>query len=435
LNSPAQPTRPTPFLALRSRNFRLFFVGQFISVVGTWMQTMAQQWLVYELTHSASWLGIVTGAGAVPYVLLTLHGGKAADRYPRRTILVITQAAAMLLAFALALLNTNWIVPIRPWHIALLAALSGVVNAYNMPAQQAFVSEMVDDPAMLGNAIALNSLQFNVARVCGPVLAGVTLARFGATACFFLNGLSYIAVIISLIMMHLPPFVPVSRQLSLVSGFHYLARNRGPLRVILLVGAASLGAWSVSTLYPVYSDKFAAIAGTTLAARKQASAVILGRMMSASGVGAAIGGLLVASFSHRFARRFLLYIAAIFFGVTLLFFGACHSELPAMPALMLSGIFMTAFGITANTMVQEQVPDALRGRVMAIYSFVFGGLMPLGGLEIGFVANHLGASKAVYLNVGGYLFCVLLTLLWSQLDKRSQGLPLDLLETTSEPAT
>lgn len=420
--------RPSPFLALRSRNFRLFFVGQFISVVGTWMQTMAQQWLVYELTHSASWLGVVTGAGAIPYVLLTLHGGKAADRYSRRTILVITQAAAMALAVVLALLSTNWILPIRPWHIALLAALSGVVNAYSMPAQQAFVSEMVEQQAQLSNAIALNSLQFNVARVCGPVLAGFTLAHFGATACFFLNGLSYIAVIVSLLMMRLQPFVPSRQHLSMIGGFHYLAKNRGPLRVIFLVGAASLGAWSVATLYPMYADQFAISIAHSLAARKQASAVILGHLMAANGVGAALGGLFVAAFSHIFARRFLLYSSAIGFGVSLLFFGGCATELPAIPMLVICGFFMTAFGITANTVVQEQVPDSLRGRVMAIYSFVFGGIMPLGGLEIGFLAYRIGASMAVYANVGFYLMCVLLTLLWSQLDRNNSGFSKKMLE-------
>jgi DNA-binding MarR family transcriptional regulator len=173
---------PNPFYALRFRNFRLFFFGQMVSVAGTWMQIVAQQWLVFSLTHSAAWLGIVTGASAIPSVALTLYGGQIADRVPRRRILLVTQTASMILAVVLAVLATNRLLPIQAWHIALLAGLSGVVNAFNMPAQQSFVADMVEDRKVLGNAIALNSIQFNVARFVGPVAAGPFLSRSGRRA-------------------------------------------------------------------------------------------------------------------------------------------------------------------------------------------------------------------------------------------------------------
>lgn len=419
-------TNDGPFSALKYRNFRLFFIGQLISVIGTWMQVVAQQWLVYSLTHSAAWLGIVTGAGAIPYVILSLHGGNAADRYPRRTVLVITQTVSMLLAFVLALLNTNWITPIQPWHIALLAALSGVVNAYNMPAQQAFITDMIEERTALSSAISLNSFQFNIARFMGPVLAGWTLAHYGPVLCFTINGFSFLAVILSLLLMHIPEFLPSGTGMrNILGGFIYLRSHYRPLRVVLLVAFASLGAWSVSTLYPVYAYKYAASTVLLLSVKKinSESAVILGKMLAANGIGAALGGLITASVVNRMSRRTLFYGAAFAFGLSLLFFAISSHPIYAYIFLAINGLFMVAFAISANITVQEEAPDSLRGRVMAVYSLVFGGLMPLGGLEIGLLAHRIGAVKAILFNVSCFLLSVIVIFIWNITERNQARLP------------
>jgi MFS family permease len=399
-----------PFYALRFRNFRLFFYGQLISVAGTWMQTVAQQWLVYSLTHSAAWLGVVSGASAFPYVAFAVWGGQVADRRPRRTILVWTQVAAMALAFLLAVLATNRLVPVQAWHVAVLAGLLGIVNAFNMPAQQAFVVELVEHRAALGNAIALNSLRFNLARFLGPIFAGAVLVKLGAAACFALNGVSFLAVIASLLMMRLPPFLPQERELPVWEGFGYVRTNRRAFRVIALVGVASLFTWSVSTLFPVFAAQF------------HTGARGFSAMVAANGVGAVLGGMAVAAIGERLSRRLLVYGGAVFLCGALLLLAAASTYPLALGCLVLSGFTMIAFAISANTQVQEEVPDALRGRVMAIYSLVTAALVPLGGLEIGGLAERLGAVSAVRINA---VLCLLVTVTlwaWSQFERRAGSL-------------
>ena len=396
-----------PLYAMSFRNFRLFFVGQLISVAGTWMQTVAQQWLVWQLTHKPLWLGIISGASAIPYIVFALHGGEIADRVPRRVILVWTQIVAMLLAFVLAALASNRFVPIQPWHIAVLAGLSGIVNAYNMPAQQAFVSDMVEERDALSNAIALNSLRFNLARFIGPILAGVVLVKTNASVCFFLNALSFLAVIVSLLMMRLPAFVRRERSDSIWGGFTYIRDTPRVLRLVLLIGAGSIFAWSVSTLYPMLADQF----------RRGASGY--STMTALNGVGAALGGVALTLFGDRLPRRYVVYGGAIVFCIALFTLSIASTFALALAILVWSGFAMIVFAITANTRVQEEVPDALRGRVMAVYSLVFQGLMPVGGLEIGFLAGHLGGPEAIRINA---LICLLIAaslFAWSQVAQRS----------------
>jgi MFS family permease len=401
---PASPRRG-PLYAFSFRNFRLFFYGQLISVAGTWMQTVAQQWFVWELEHSAVWLGIISGASAIPYVLFSMAGGQVADRYPRRTTLIVTQTLAMLLAFALAFMASYPGIHVRAWHVAVLAALSGIVNAYNMPAQQAFVTDMVDDREALGNAIALNSLRFNLARFLGPILAGAVLVKAGAAACFFWNGMSYLAVIASLAMMRLKPFVPHDRRTSIWQGFQYIGHTRSIFRVVLLVATASLFAWSASTLYPVFATHF------------HQGARGFSRMMAFNGIGAALGGVALATFGERITRRLVVYGGACLFCVALLLFASAPSYTFSLGCLLVSGFFMIVFGISANTKVQEEVPDALRGRVMAVYSLVFQGLMPVGGLEIGFLAEHLNPTGALRINATLCLTITLALYAWSLLER------------------
>ena len=409
--APATAKSSNPFYALRFRNFRLFFFGQMVSVAGTWMQIVAQQWLVFSLTHSAAWLGIVTGASAIPSVALTLYGGQIADRLPRRRILLVTQTASMILAVALAVLATNRFLSIQAWHIALLAGLSGVVNAFNMPAQQSFVADMVEDRKVLGNAIALNSIQFNVARFVGPIAAGAVLVKIGAAGCFGVNALSFVAVLVSLLLMRLPSAVTHERKANAGTGtwegLRYIRSTPRVLRVLLLIGTASLLAWSSSTLYPVFADRFRVGASGFTA------------MMAANGVGAATAGLLVAAFGERLPRRALVYGGAVAFAVALLLFAHAPAWNLLLASLVLSGFCMIGFAVSANTSVQNDVPDALRGRVMAVYTLVFGGLFPLGGLEIGFLSEHGGGPvRAVTINAAVFLVVAVAVFAWSQLDRR-----------------
>ncbi len=406
-----------PFYALTFRNFRLFFVGQLISVAGTWMQTVAQNWLVWDVTHQARWLGIVSGASAIPYVAFAMWGGQVADRCSRRAVLVWTQSIAMVLAFLLALLATNRPIHLEAWHIALFAAMLGVVNAFNMPAQQAFVTDMVDERGALSNAIALNSFRFNIARFAGPILAGVVLTRYGAPTCFFINGVSYIAVVISLLMMRLPVFIPTIHKMEVKEGLLYIWQTRAVLRVTTLVGALALFAWSVSTLFPMISAYFH---------RGEAG---YSTIMALQGVGAAIGSAMLAAFADKLNRRALVYGGALFFSAMLIALSFSPSFNFALLFLSLAGFSMIVFGMSAQIRIQEEVPDALRGRVLAVYSLVFQGLMPVGGIEMGFLAEHLkndsllwlpraGAQIAIALNAGCCLLVAIGLYAWSLSDLR-----------------
>lgn len=397
----------SPLYAFQFRNFRLFFYGQTISVVGTWMQTVAQNWLVWELTRSAQWLGIVNGVSAIPFVLFALWGGQLADRLPRRSILIWTQVAMMALAFALAALATNRWVPIQAWHIVALSALSSIVNALNMPAQQAFVTDMVEEREALGNAIALNSLRFNLARFVGPIFAGKVLDSSSAAVCFTLNGLSFLAVIVSLLMMRLPAFQPKEQSGSIWEGFRYIRQSPRVLRIVLLIGFGAVFTWSHSTLFPVFATRFGAgVSGYS-------------GMMSANGIGAALGGLALASFGDRIPRYWAVYGGAIGFCLAILLFSVTPLYSLALAVLVLCGFLMILFGISSNTRVQEEVPDSLRGRVMAVYSLVFNGLFPVGGLEVGYLADRIGPIPTIRLNASLCLLFTLLILAWSRRDRRT----------------
>ena len=398
------------FYALRFRNFRLFFYGQLISVAGTWMQDVAQKWLVWEVTKSPTWLGVVSGANAIPFVVFAVWGGQIADRYSRRAILIWTQSVAMLLAFGLAFLAwPGSPIRLQAWHIALISGLSGIVNAFNMPAQQAFVTDMVEDRKALGNAIALNSLRFNLARVLGPILAGVVLVKVGSSACFALNGLSFIAVIISLLLMTLPKFTPREQSGAMFDGFRYIRDTPSVLRIILLIGASSILTWPLGTLFPVFADAF------------RVGSRGFSAMMVANGVGAALAGLALAWAGTRVSSKAKVYGGSLLFCVSLLLLSMAHHYYAALACLVLSGFAMIVFGISSQIKVQEEVPDDLRGRVMAVYSLVFNGLFSIGGLEIGFLAEHIHAFGAVRLNAGLCLLVTLALLAWSVLDKRPRN--------------
>jgi MFS family permease len=293
------------------------------------------------------------------------------------------------------------------WHIALLAGLSGIVNAFNMPSQQALVADIVEDRTALGNAIALNSLRFNVGRFIGPVLAGTALVTVGAEACFWLNALSFVAVIYSLILIRPRPFVAQdARDLRISQGLTYIWQVPSILRVHLLLAAASLFTWSISTIFPL------------LSAQLGKGAAGYSAMMSVQGAGAAIGGLGMAIVGSRFPRRLLVYGGVTLQSVALLFMAVARLYPLVLLCLTLNGIALISFAISANTKVQEEVPDALRGRVMAVYSLVQGSMTPLGGLLIGVAAEHVGVNNAIVLFAGACLTAALALLAWSHLDRR-----------------
>ncbi len=407
--SPQNPRRDSPFEALRYRNFRLFYYGQTLSVAGTWMQTVAQNWLVWELTKDSRWLGIVNGANAIPFVLFAVWGGQLADRHSRRHILLLTQFLAMILAFVLAFLAYGFWIKVEGWHIALLGVLSGIVTAFNMPAQQAFISDMIEDPRHLGNAIALSSLRFNLARVLGPMLAGFIMAKTGVATCFLINALSFIAVITSLLMMRTPHVPKQGKKQSIREGFRYIIENKLVLRNVLLIASGALFAWSASTLYPVFAHTFGV------------GATGYSWLTSAAGLGAMTSGFMLAKYGESVPRRIRIYGGAMLFALSLILFTFTHTLAQGMILLVFVGFGMILCANTSNVAVQSEVPAQLRGRVMAVYSLAFQGIMPVGGLLAGYMAKRFGAPQTIRINAMFFLIIVCMLLVWSYQDSNTTG--------------
>jgi MFS family permease len=373
------------FSAMRHRNFQLYFGGQLISNIGTWMQVIAQGWVVYQLGHSELTLGLVAFASAIPVLVISPWGGVVVDRVSRRSLLMLTQAGAMLLAFALAALSFTGIV--KEWHVIVLAALLGVVNAFDAPARQAFVPEMVGRED-LPNAIALNSMMFNSARVIGPALAGLLLAIIGAAWCFTLNGISFFAVLIGLWLMKLPPHQaaqnPASPWKQLVSGVQYAARNREMSALILLSLVFSIFGISYATLLPAFVEKVL-----------QQGALAYGWINAATGLGAVSGAFLLAHRVSHGRRGQLLVITNLAFPLILIAFSfTSFYPLALFLAYGLGLGFMVQF-TTINTLLQTRVEDGFRGRVMGLYTLTFFGFAPFGNLLIGFLGEKLGLGIAM----------------------------------------
>jgi MFS family permease len=373
------------FAALRHRNYRLWFCGQLVSLFGTWMQTTAQGFLVFQLTSSPVYLGYVGFAAGIPAWLFTLYGGVVADRVPRRTMLLVTQTAMMLLAFILAGLVFTDLV--RPWHIIALAFGLGVANAFDAPSRLAFVRELVDRDDMM-NAIALNSTMFNLATATGPAVAGLTYALIGPAWCFMLNGLSFLAVIGALLLMRIAPLVRQARQSSvwaeLSEGLRYIIAERRIRSLIVLVAATSCFGISVATLFPAWAVQILGGDATTN-----------GLLLSARGIGSLLSALLIASLGRFNYKGKLLTVGTFAFPALLLAFAFVRSLPLALVVLLGAGIAAILIMNIANALVQALVPDALRGRVMSVYSMTFFGFMPLGALWMGTVAEYADEPTAV----------------------------------------
>lgn len=391
--------------ALRHRNFQLFFGGQLISLIGTWMQTVAQSWLVYRLTGSGLELGGVGFASQIPVFLVAPLGGIVADRSNRRHVVIGTQVASMLLAFVLAALTLTHAIDHRVWLIYVLAALLGVVNAFDIPGRQSFLVDMVGKDDLM-NAIALNSSMFNGARVVGPAIAGILVARLGEGWCFFANGVSYIAVIIGLLMMNVHAPARVSAKTSpwehIVEGFQFVNRT-APIRALLmLLGVVSVTGMPYVVLMPIFADKILHKGGqefASLIGSHDLGAVRLGILMGATGVGALLGALTLAIRSGVKGLGTWVTVCCAGFGVSLMLFALSKSFWLSVFLLLPVGYFIMLQMASSNTLIQVMVPDALRGRVMALYSMMFMGMAPVGALLGGALSDRLGAPITVM--IGG----------------------------------
>lgn len=386
------------FVALRHRNYRLFWLGQLVSLMGTWMQSIGQDWLVLQLTHSAWQLGLVGALQFLPVLLFSLFGGVLADRWPKRTVLLCTQTSAMLQALILFTLVATGTVQI--WHVYLLALMLGLTNCMDMPTRQAFVVEMVGRED-LPNAVALNSSAFNMARIVGPGLGGLIIGITGVKMLFLINVLSYIAVLTGLAMIDVSKLhtrvrkagseAKVKTWQSLGSGFSYIRRSPSILLVIPLIGLVSLFGINFNVILPLFATQVLNV-----------GAAGYGFLSSAFGVGSLISALWLAWGNRRpTIQRFLIYVLT--FSLALVAFAISRTYELSLLLIAAVGFSQIAFSALANTTVQTMAPDHLRGRVMSVYMICFVGSTPIGNLLVGGLSSWGGAPLAL-------LICAILSL-------------------------
>jgi len=375
--------------ALRHRNFRLFFGGQSISLIGSWMTRVATSWLVYRLTGSPLLLGLVGFAGQIPTFLLAPLAGVVVDRFDRRKLLVWTQALAMAQSLLLAWLTLSHHINI--WEVLALSVVQGLVNAFDMPGRQSFMVKMVEDKADLSNAIAINSSMVNTARLLGPAAAGLLIAATSEGWCFLVDGVSYIAVIASLLMMRIAPDSIQAENSSMMTqlreGWFYVAGFM-PIRTILMLFALlSLMGWPFMVLMPIFAAKVLHGGPHTL-----------GFLMGAVGVGSLVSALSMVMRRNVRGLTKMLPIGAGVFGVGLVCFGLSNTLWLSMAMMVLTGFGMMQGMVASNTILQTLVEEKMRGRVMSYYTMAFVGMAPFGSLLAGFLAHLLGAQRTVILS-------------------------------------
>ena len=387
------------FRALRHRNFRLFFAGQLVSLIGTWMQTVAQAWLVLKLTNSSLMLGIVAFASYLPILLVALFAGAVVDYVDRRRLIIVAQTLLMISAFILAALT--WTGAVRVEHVIVLAAVNGLMSSFDMPGRQAFVIEMVSRED-LPNAIAMNSMIFNGARMVGPAIAGLSIAAIGVAGCFFLNGASFLAVIWSLFLMDVPRratggIAPAMFR-KIKEGLNYVWLHRPTLWLLIVVAINSGFAMQYTVLIPVFARDVL-----------HSGARGYGFLMAAQGLGAVAGAIIMNSRSAapKTLRENLVF-GVFCTAIAVAAFGMSQSMTLSLIAQVFIGVGLMNHMVTTNTMLQLFVSDELRGRVMSIYTLSFIGAAPLGSLEVGFVGEHLSPAIAVVGCAAFALVCALL---------------------------
>ena len=381
------------FSAFSFRDFRLFWFGQIISLSGSWMQTVAQGWLVYSLTKSPLHLGMVAAANALPILLFSLFGGLIADRYPKRNLLLITQALSIIPAVLLGFLVSRGTVTV--WQVAALAAFLGTINALDIPVRQSFLAEMVGK-GHIANAIALNSAAFNGARIIGPVIAGLAIAYLGIPACFYLNALSFVAVIIALYRIETRGEIR-GRSEGMLRDFNkgivFIRANRDMKNVFLLIAVFSVIGLPYISLLPIFAAEVF-----------HAGPKGLGFLVGASGIGALTAALLIAARRDIKDKTRFMSFAALTFSAALFLFSLSNIFWLSLLVIMAAGWGMVSYLAVANSVIQITVPDELRGRVMSLYSLVFLGTVPIGNAIMGVAADYLGTPHAV--SVSG-LICLL----------------------------
>ncbi|SEN94692.1 Predicted arabinose efflux permease, MFS family [Chitinophaga rupis] len=370
------------FRAFQNRNFALFFAGQSVSQIGTWMQQTAVIWIVYTLTHSASMIGVAVFAQLFPSFLLSILGGVITDRYSRYKILLFTQIAAMMQAvFLAALVLTNHYVI---WEILSLSVVLGVINALDVPARQTIVHEMINDKADLTNAISLNSAMANLAKLTGPALSGLILQRFGASTCFIINAISFIAVISSLLLMkfpkHQPPPVKKKVIFELAEGFRYLRQTPALTVIILLIACLSLLILPYDTLEPVFAKVVF-----------KGNAATYGYISSSIGLGALTGTLLIASAPNGIDLRKVVLASIAILAVGLILFSQMKILRLALPFALILGLGSITPISTSITIIQMEAHPQMRGRVMGYVVLVFFGMLPLGSLLVSTLSQQIGA--------------------------------------------
>jgi MFS family permease len=411
LNPPVKSriTLRETFSALQYRNYRLWFYGQLVSLIGTWMQTTAQQYLIYDLSNSTALLGLVTFISGVPSILFSAFGGVIADRISRRTLMLITQTVMLLLAFILAVLVFTHTVQI--WHIIVLAALLGIANAFDAPARQSFPSDLVEDQRDLTNAIALNATMFNMAVVFGPAVSGMVYFLFGPAWCFTINGFSFIAVIIALLLMKIKiterKTVRVNMFKEIGDGIRFITSKPDILWLILFVGVVSFLGFGFISQSPAWAK------GVLLGDER-----INGWMLTMRGIGSLFGALLVAALGRRRVQGRLWATGSIILPVCMILFAFIPwlplknsmMILTTMVMLVLIGVGLMLVTNTTNAMVQTRTPEHLRGRVMGLYVVVFQGGMPIGSLLVGGLAAVIGLPQAIL--IGAVLMAIFVIGIW-----------------------
>jgi len=391
--------------AFSNRNYRIYWTGFTVSLVGSWMQTLAQSWLVWDLTRSAFWLGIVGAMPQLPSLILGSIGGVLVDRTVKSRLLIITQAGLGLCALALAIITFAKVVRVE--HVVIIAAITGLFTAVDTPARLSFVTEVVGKEN-LGNAIALNSTTFNATRLIGPTFAGLLIPFIGVGGCFLVNALSFLALIIALMMMRdLPPpvfNVGTSMVAQWREAFHYVLHTRVPRTLILNIVVFSAFGYSYVVLMPVFADEIL-----------EKGVRGLGALMGSVGIGALAGGIWQASLTHKARRGRIVIFGSFGFSIGLILFAFSRSFILSMCIMPLVGLSSIAMLASTNTLLQTLAPDHLRGRVLGFYTTSFLGIMPIGSMVIGAVAARYGAPITV---IGGGIACMIFSILVLARNKR-----------------
>jgi MFS family permease len=413
------------FKAFKSRNYRLYFVGQSVSLIGTWMQKTAVSWVIYALTHSTLMLGVTLFASLFPSFLFSLIGGVVSDRYDRYRVLLTTQVASLIQAALLAILIL--LKHYQVWEIISLSVLLGIINAFDVPARQSLVYEMIEDKKDLPNALALNSSMVNLSRIVGPAIAGIVLESLGDGVCFLLNALSFIAVIASLMMMKLPKYIKTEHPKNvfgeLKEGMAYIKRTPSIAFVLVMLALISLMVLPFSTLIPYYAkDVFNGTAST------------FGVIDSFIGLGAFLGAIFLASQKTGANLKKILFINTMVFGAGLILFSHEHSYPLALAFVTVAGFGMMSQITVSNTLIQTTVAPHMRGRVISYYAMAFFGMQPLGGLLVGIVSKWVGAADTLMLE--GIAALLIGLLHWRYLRreklKHEQGLVLKVEEPSMQ---